>query len=248
MLETINILEYKINVGGKSDFGKEVKGVVNTINPHCYIVSLKDNIYRQALLYSDYLIPDGVGIQLAAMIINGKKISKIAGSDLHRVILQKLNNSAGRCFYLGSTENTLGKIKDKLSVEFPEIQVGIYSPPFREVFSDEDNLQMIKVVNDFKPDVLFVGMTAPKQEKWVYLNKSKLETPLICSIGAVFDFYAGTIKRPGKFWISLGLEWLPRLLREPKRLWRRNFISNPLFMLIVIKEKIRMLMQPLFVK
>jgi N-acetylglucosaminyldiphosphoundecaprenol N-acetyl-beta-D-mannosaminyltransferase len=98
---------------------------------------------------------------------------------------------------------------------------------------------MINAVNKFSPDVLFVGMTAPKQEKWVYENRHRIKTPVICSIGAVFDFYAGTVKRPGKFWISIGLEWLPRLLREPRRLWRRTLISTPLFIWIVIIEKIR---------
>jgi N-acetylglucosaminyldiphosphoundecaprenol N-acetyl-beta-D-mannosaminyltransferase len=223
---------------------KKITGIINTINPHCFIVAGKDEFYHDALVSSDIILPDGVGIQIAARVLTGKKVKKIAGSDVHRVLLKQMNNSEGRCFYLGSSENTLIKIKERLSVEFPDIQVGVYSPPFKEVFNDEDNLKMIKAVNEFKPDVLFVGMTAPKQEKWVYLNKSKLNVPLICSIGAVFDFYAGTIKRPGKFWISLGLEWLPRLIREPKRLWRRNFISNPLFMLIVMREKLRMMMQP----
>ena len=98
---------------------------------------------------------------------------------------------------------------------------------------------MINAVNEFNPDVLFVGMTAPKQEKWVYENRHLINAPVICSIGAVFDFYAGTVKRPGKFWISIGLEWLPRLLREPRRLWRRTFISTPLFIWFVLREKLR---------
>ena len=98
---------------------------------------------------------------------------------------------------------------------------------------------MVEAVNNFKPQILFVGMTAPKQEKWVYTHKSQLDAKIICSIGAVFDFYAGTVKRPGKFWIQLGLEWFPRLLREPKRLWRRNFVSTPLFLWDVCLEKIK---------
>ena len=100
-------------------------------------------------------------------------------------------------------------------------------------------------INSFQPDVLFVGMTAPKQEKWVYQFKNQLNVKVIASVGAVFDFYAGMIKRPGKFWISLGLEWLPRFFREPKRLWRRNLISTPSFICIVIREKFSMLIKSL---
>mgnify|MGYP003687414613 CR=1 FL=1 len=92
-------------------------------------------------------------------------------------------------------------------------------------------------MNTFQPDYLFVGMTAPKQEKWVYENKEKLKANVICSIGAVFDFFAGNIKRSSPFWISIGLEWLPRLLKEPKRLFKRNFISTPKFILQVLWVK-----------
>ena len=165
---------------------------------------------------SDFIIPDGVGIIMAARVLAGKKIKKIAGSDLHEVIINALNERKGSCFYLGSSDNTLRMIRERLSREHPAIKVGTFSPPYKTVFSDEDNISMINAVNEFNPEVLFVGMTAPKQEKWVHENRHLINAPVICAIGAVFDFYAGTVKRPGKFWISIGLEWLPRLLREPR--------------------------------
>ena len=96
---------------------------------------------------------------------------------------------------------------------------------------------MIDAVNEFKPDVLFVGMTAPKQEVWTYLNKDRLNAGAICAIGAVFDFYAGTISRPSVFWQYLGLEWFGRLLREPKRMYKRYLICGPLFLLMLLKTK-----------
>jgi N-acetylglucosaminyldiphosphoundecaprenol N-acetyl-beta-D-mannosaminyltransferase len=126
-----------------------------------------------------------------------------------------------------------------LSGEYPDLKVNTYSPPYKNEFSREETMAMIGAVNDFAPDVLFVGMTAPKQEKWVHENRHLIKAPIICSIGAVFDFYAGTVKRPGKFWISIGLEWFPRLLREPRRLWRRTFVSTPVFLWYVIKEKMK---------
>jgi N-acetylglucosaminyldiphosphoundecaprenol N-acetyl-beta-D-mannosaminyltransferase len=102
---------------------------------------------------------------------------------------------------------------------------------------------MISAINNFAPDILFVGMTAPKQEKWVYLNKSQINAKIICSIGAVFDFYSGNIKRPNQFWINLGLEWLIRFLKEPRRLFNRNFISTPLFLFYVLKAKLFLLLK-----
>ena len=99
---------------------------------------------------------------------------------------------------------------------------------------------MVSRINEFKPDVLFVGMTAPKQEKWVYENKNQLDAKVICSIGAVFDFYSETVKRPSKFWINLGLEWFIRLLHEPNHLWRRYLLYGPVFIYVVLKEKMKL--------
>jgi N-acetylglucosaminyldiphosphoundecaprenol N-acetyl-beta-D-mannosaminyltransferase len=235
----INLLGYKIFSGDTDLLENGISGVVNTMNPHCYVLARRDDNYKKALLASDLIIPDGVGIRYAAKVINGEKIERLSGSDLHEVIINSLNRSKGSCFYLGSSEATLEKIKESLSREQSGIRVGSYSPPYKDEFSDSDNEMMINAVREFNPDVLFIGMTAPKQEKWVYRNREKLDVPMICSIGAVFDFYAGTVKRSGQIWINSGLEWLPRLLREPGRLWRRNFISTPLFIWYVAVEWVR---------
>lgn len=233
----IKILGYDVFSGKKDFFSQRFKGVVNTISPHSYIAARKDGLFREALINSDFIIPDGIGIVIAARVLTGQKIVKIAGSDLHEVIIKTLNKSKGSCFYLGSSEDTLGKIRERLSRDHPAIMVGTFSPPFKTIFTDEDNDSMINVVNEFSPDVLFVGMTAPKQEKWVYKHKSKLNANVICSIGAVFDFYAGTVKRAPKWMQNIGLEWLHRSILDPWRLGKRNFSSNPQFILDVIKFK-----------
>lgn len=98
---------------------------------------------------------------------------------------------------------------------------------------------MIGAVNSFQPDVLFIGMTAPKQEIWASQHKSSLNVKTICTIGAVFDFYAGTVNRPNAFFIKMGLEWLGRLLKEPKRLWKRYLYYGPVFIALILKEKLK---------
>ncbi|SHJ76514.1 N-acetylglucosaminyldiphosphoundecaprenol N-acetyl-beta-D-mannosaminyltransferase [Arenibacter nanhaiticus] len=215
------------------------KIIINTINPHSYCEAKKDKYFFQALKSSDVLLPDGVGIVWAAKFLKGKRIQKIAGADIHQRLLEIANANQQKIFYLGAAQNTLNLIAARIKKEYPNIKVASFSPPYKPAFSQEDSEKMISSVNNFQPDILFVGMTAPKQEKWVHAHKDSLDVNVITSIGAVFDFYAGTVKRSHPIWIKLGLEWLPRLLQEPKRLWRRNFISTPLFIKSVLHAKLK---------
>lgn len=210
-------------------------------NPHSLEIARIDPLFDEAIRHADLITPDGVGIVIASRILGGGIKERVTGSDIFWG-LNGLLNHKGRysVFFLGSTKTNLQKIRNKMAIEYPNIKIaGTYSPPFKAEFDDEDNRRMIEAINKAKPDVLWVGMTAPKQEKWIYQNREKLEVKFIGPVGAVFDFYTGNIKRSHPFFQKLGLEWLPRLLREPRRLWRRNFVSNPSFLFRVIREKIR---------
>jgi N-acetylglucosaminyldiphosphoundecaprenol N-acetyl-beta-D-mannosaminyltransferase len=112
---------------------------------------------------------------------------------------------------------------------------GTYSPPFKPEFSAEDNRTMIQAINDANADVLWVGLTAPKQEKWIFEHRERLDVNFAGPIGAAFDFFVGNISRVGPFWQNMGLEWLPRLVQEPRRLWRRSLISAPRFLVRTIR-------------
>jgi N-acetylglucosaminyldiphosphoundecaprenol N-acetyl-beta-D-mannosaminyltransferase len=212
--------------------------IINTINPHSYCVAKKDKIFKEALLNSDVLLPDGSGIVFAVKILMGKKINKIAGADVHQYLIENAHLKSQKVFYLGASKSTLNLIEKRLKKEFPNIQVATYSPPYKSQFSEKDTDAMIHAVNIFKPDYLFLGMTAPKQEKWVYENHEKLKANVIASIGAVFDFYAGNINRAPKWMIELGIEWLHRSLIS-RRLMIRNLKSNPIFLYDLIIEKMK---------
>jgi N-acetylglucosaminyldiphosphoundecaprenol N-acetyl-beta-D-mannosaminyltransferase len=236
-IAAVPLLEYSIYNGDLSDCVKTGTTLINTINQYSFCIAEKDVAFKKALQQSDILLPDGMAVVSAVKLLNGQKIKKIAGADIHHFLLGDLNNKGGSCFYLGSSEKTLLKITTRLSKEFPNIKVGTFSPPFKSEFSDADNQHMISAVNAFQPDVLFVGMTAPKQEKWSFTYKEQLDARIICSIGAVFDFYAGTIVRPHPFWIQLRLEWFIRLVKEPKRMWRRYLYYGPVFIKLILREK-----------
>lgn len=213
------------------------------VNPHSLVVASRDPCFSNALQNADVLLPDGAGIILAARVLDIPVKERVAGFEFFLGLTEKLAlRGGGHYFFLGSSKHVLDLIVARLRREYPNITVcGTYSPPFKETFSEKDNAQMIEAINQATPDVLWVGMTAPKQEKWIYQNRDKLKVPFIGAIGAVFDFYAGTKKRSSPFWQKLGLEWLPRFLNEPRRLWERNLKSTPVFLWWVLKEKLKQL-------
>jgi N-acetylglucosaminyldiphosphoundecaprenol N-acetyl-beta-D-mannosaminyltransferase len=244
MTESISsapLMEYSIYSGDLKKCARAGKTLINTINQYSFCIAEEDDAFKNALQQSDVLLPDGMAIVAAVQLLSGQKIKKIAGAEIHHFLLDDLNKRGGSCFYLGSSENTLLKITTRLSTEFPNIKVGTFSPPYKPEFSDADNQQMIAAVNAFQPDVLFVGMTAPKQEKWSFVHKAQLDTKIICSIGAVFDFYAGTVERPATFWIQLRLEWFIRLIKEPKRMWKRYLYYGPIFIKLILEKKMQQL-------
>ncbi|WP_321373633.1 WecB/TagA/CpsF family glycosyltransferase [uncultured Draconibacterium sp.] len=222
------------------------KLLINTINAHCYNIAQNDRVYVNALQKSDVLLPDGISIVLAKRILDSRSINKIAGSDLFFYEMERLNKSGGKCFFLGSSNETLAKIKVRASIMYPMVKIKYYSPPFVAKFTKHDNNIMLKVINCFKPDVLFIGMTAPKQEKWAYENFDNLNVGHICTIGAVFDFFAGTVSRAPNWIIKIGFEWLYRLYKEPRRLWRRYLIGNFVFIYLILKEKTQSLLCKLY--
>jgi len=210
-------------------------------NPHSLVLAEKDPVFKTAIQSADLITPDGAGIVLASKILGGDIKTRVTGSDVFTGLSRKLNDQRHRkfsYFFLGSTEMTLSAIKDRMKMDFPGIRIaGTYSPPFKETFSEEDSRKIVEVVNQSAPDVLWVGMTAPKQEKWVFQHRDELHVKFIGAIGAVFDFYAGSVKRSPPVFQRLGLEWLPRLIRDPRRLHRRMLVSAPRFMVAVLKQR-----------
>ena len=208
---------------------KAPKVLINTINAHSFNTVQMDKDFGEALESSNVLLPDGISVVLAMRMLTGKKLKKVAGADLFFYEMKRLNTIGGKCFFLGSSNDTLQLIRKRAAIEYPYVKVFSYSPPYKPVFSDEDNKAMIDEVNAVQPDVLFIGMTAPKQEKWAHSHFDELQVGHVCCIGAVFDFYAGKINRAPNWMIKIGMEWFYRLVKEPKRMWRRYLIGNMKF-------------------
>ena len=234
-----NILGYSVwsgnidalaqELGEQLDRGRSCRWLA-CLNPHSYAVALNDHAFEQALQAADWLIPDGIGVVYASRMQHGAIRQRITGFDTFVAVNQALHRRGGSVFFLGASEETLDLIRQRMSRDYPAVRVaGCLSPPFREAFSAQENQQMIDAVNASGADVVWVAMTAPKQEKWLAAHAGLMQVKFAGAIGAVFDFYAGKVQRSSPVFQQLGLEWLPRLLREPRRLWRRMFISAPIF-------------------
>ena len=244
-LKTLTIL------GSKAELASlpEGKLLINTINAHSFNTAKKDALFAEALEKGDVLIPDGVSIVKACKWIKAKSQPKerIAGWDLFAFEMKKLeklgvrNEESGvalpTVMFMGSSQKVLDLIVKRAAVDYPHLKVVTYSPPYKPEFSDEDNKAIIEAINAANPDLLWIGMTAPKQEKWTYSHWNELNIHChVGTIGAVFDFFAGTVERAPMWWQEHGLEWLYRLMKEPKRMWRRYIIGNALFLWNMTKE------------
>lgn len=233
-LKTLTIL------GSKTELASlpEGKLLINTVNAHSFNTAKKDRLFADALTNGDVLIPDGVSIVKACKWIKAKSQPKerIAGWDLFSFEMNKLKKS-GTVMFMGSSQKVFDLIVKRAAVDYPHLKVVTYSPPYKPELSDEDNKAIIDAINAANPDLLWIGMTAPKQEKWTYSHRNELSIHChVGTIGAVFDFFAGTVERAPIWWQEHGLEWLYRLIKEPKRMWRRYIIGNSLFLWNMVKE------------
>ena len=184
---------------------------------------------------------DGSGIVLASRILGGRIRERVCGPDIFVQLCARLNaeRPGTRMFFLGTNDVTLNALRAKLAVDYPHLVVaGTLAPPYRKEFSEDENAAMIDAINASNADILWVGLGAPKQEKWVHRVKSRLKVKLIGPVGGVFDFYTGRVKLPPLWMQKLGLIWLYRLCQEPRRLWRRN-LDSPIFLAKVIWQRIK---------
>ena len=167
--------------------------------------------------------------------------SQSASADNSKLKIQnsKFRERPLTVMFMGSSQKVLDLIVKRAAEVYPHLKIVTYSPPYKPEFSEEDNKAIVEAINAADPDLLWIGMTAPKQEKWTYSHWNELNIHChVGTIGAVFDFFAGTVERAPIWWQRHGLEWLYRLLKEPKRMWRRYIIGNALFLWNMLKEKV----------
>ena len=194
--------------------------IINTISPNSYGIATKDSKFKESLKGSDILVLDGVYFALGSILLKGQNIKKNQGPDVFKYFMKYYNDNNGKVFFLGSTNKVLKNIQERAYHDYPNLSIEYFSPPFKSEFCIEDNKEMIKKINSFCPNIVFVGMTCPKQEKWAYEYGKSLKTEIVCSIGAVFNWYSGDQKEIHPYWWKFRLAWLKRTMDRPEILKR----------------------------
>lgn len=205
-------------------------------NVHTTIMSYEDKTYCSIQNHAAMALPDGRPLSIYARSHGCQTMERVTGPDLMCEFLESENGRGLKHFFYGGTEKTLEDLINKVQERNPHAEIaGWYSPPFRTLTEEEDR-EVVKKINEAEADIVWVGLGAPKQEIWMANHKDQVKG-LMIGVGAAFDYYAGNIKRAPLFLQKTGLEWMFRLLQDPKRLWKRYFVTNTKFIWLIIVKK-----------
>ncbi len=225
--KAVDLIEGWISKGARHYVNVCTSGTVLECYDHPYLRDIVNN--------SGMTTPDGMPLVWLGRRL-GLEISRVYGPDLMLKVSDQGRARRVRHFYYGSTDSVLERLRDRMQQRFPGLEVvGMFSPPFRALRDDEIHA-VAAFINSTHPDIVWVGLGTPKQDEWVGRFRALLEAPVLIAVGAAFDFHAGVVRQAPRWMMRLGLEWLFRLMMEPRRLWRRYLIGNPRFVALVVRE------------
>jgi N-acetylglucosaminyldiphosphoundecaprenol N-acetyl-beta-D-mannosaminyltransferase len=227
MATILDTIDHWINAGERQ--------TLCTMDVHALMESLRNAEIRRIYMTST-VTPDGMPIVWLLRRHGWPAAERICGPDLMPAVFRRSETCSYRHFLYGSSEGTLHRLRTRLSCDFPASQiVGSYAPPFR-MLSETENAEVVAMLNAARPDIIWVGLGAPKQDRWMAANRSALQAPVLIGVGAAFDMLAGNVRRAPSFVQYTGFEWLFRLAQEPRRLGKRYLKSNSQFVFRVAGE------------
>jgi N-acetylglucosaminyldiphosphoundecaprenol N-acetyl-beta-D-mannosaminyltransferase len=203
---------------------------------HGVIESQRDEELRQIHNDAGLVTPDGMPLVWVSRLRGHGHVERVYGPDLMLALCEHSLSKGYKHFFYGGEEGVHERLANNLRRRFPDLRVvGGHSPPFRPLTSEE-NEQIVDSINSADPDIVWIGLSTPKQERWMAEHVGRLIAPVLIGVGAAFDFHSGLKKQAPRWMQRSGLEWLFRLATEPKRLWRRYLVNNPLFVLRVLQQ------------
>lgn len=202
---------------------------------HGVMEAQKDAEFRAILNAADLVVPDGMPLVWLGRLRGHHLKRRVYGPELMLTFLQQTGRRY-RHFFYGGAPGVPEQLAERLQLQVPELQVvGTCSPPYRAL-TPEEEAEIARQINDAAPDVVWVGLSTPKQERWMHRMRCLLRTPVLIGVGAAFDIHAGRTRQAPAWMRENGLEWLFRLLSEPRRLWRRYLVLGPKFVFLVCLE------------
>jgi len=205
------------------------RGYVCVSNVHAVMEALRDEGFRRVYNQAGLIVPDGMPLVWVGRLRGHAGVRRVYGPDLMLQLCERLARLGRSAFFYGGSPGVAAELAERLRGRFPGLSsAGSYAPPFRELSMDEE-AEVVRLLNDAGPDVIFVGLGCPRQEKWMAALRERLRAPVLVGVGAAFDFHTGRVPQAPRWMQSAGLEWLFRLGQEPSRLWRRYLVYNPLF-------------------
>lgn len=211
---------------------------VTVTNVHCVMECQYDEDLRRIHNEAGMVTPDGMPLVWLSRRSGHSHVSRVYGPDLMLAVCEHSVEKHYRHFLFGGAEGVTGQLAGRLRERFPGLEiVGMVTPPFRKMTPEED-AALAEQIHALKPDIVWVGLGAPKQERWMAEHVQQLNVPALIGVGAAFDFHSGSKKQAPRWMQRCGLEWLFRLMTEPKRLWKRYLIYNPQFIGLVILQQL----------
>lgn len=206
---------------------------------HGVMESQRDDDLRRIHVEAGLVTPDGMPLVWLAHLDGKASVERVYGPDLMLACCERSLQTGASHFFYGGAPGIADQLAERLSARFPGLAVaGTYCPPFRALTPEEDE-QLVDQINAAQPDIVWVGLSTPKQERWMSSHIGRLHAPVLVGVGAAFDFHAG-VKRQAPRWMQRsGLEWSFRLATEPRRLWRRYLVNNPSFVWQVARSRMR---------
>ena len=216
--------------------GRERSHYICVANVHVIMEGRQDPSFGEVLRSADLCVPDGMPLIWVGRAHGRALNNRVYGPDLMIDFCRSTKDAGYTHFFLGGKTGVAEKLSHELQSRFPGVQVaGIYSPPFRPLTQEEDDA-ITAEINRVAPDVLWVGLGCPKQERWMREHRDKLRVPVVVGVGQAFDIHSGEAPQAPIWMRKNGLEWLYRLYREPRRLWRRYLIYNTKFIFTLLCE------------
>lgn len=213
----------------KQALDKGEKGYVCVTGVHGISEAQSDPDFRRILNQSFLCTPDGMPLVWVGRWQGQRHMGRVYGPDLMLALMEMSGPNGWRHFFYGGANGTARLLKEKLTARFPTLQiVGTYEPPFRPL-NPPEQASLEEMLRACRPDVMWIGLSTPKQERFMAEQLAKLDVKLMLGVGAAFDFHAGKVRQAPRWMQRSGLEWFFRLCCEPKRLWKRYFKNNPLF-------------------